>query len=919
MRRLLLALTLLLLPAAGLPAQETGRIVGRVVDARTGAGLSGVEVRIDGTELRAISGMDGRYLLAEAPVGMVSLRLETLGYGSKVLSGVAVPAGGTIEQNVSLDPQAIALETIEVGAAAERGSVRRALDEQRNANGIVSAIGMEQIARSPDGDAAAAMRRVSGVTVQDGRYVVVRGLGERYTTASLNGARIPSPEPERRVVPLDLFPSGLLQTITTAKTFTPDRAGDFSGALVDIRTRQFPAERTLTFSASLGWNNVLSGRTPPLPPRTGLEWLGFGGGSRALPPTVADAGDFRTTPDQVAINQMVDSFRNAWRGEARAARPNGSLGLSFGGTDPVLGRDVSYLLSGTWSLSQEANLDQVRAAAMAGPGGTTIEADRYEGSTGRESVLWGGLLNASTLLDSRTHVELNATYNRTADNEARTEFGSSENHGGLPLRIDRLRYVERSVWSSQLRATRDLDTRHRADVAFTWSGVTRNEPDRSEIVYAFDSDPATGEPLPPAWFSASNEGAVRTFGELSEYSIEAAGNVERRLGGVGTGHALKVGGLTRLTRRDADNRAYSISSGSLDRAGRELDPEEVFDGRFTSGSQSVFRVTPLGQGGSYSADDRLLAGYAMVELAFGAHARLIGGARIEHSRVDLTAQPTLGNAFVTSPAYTDVLPSLTLTFDLSDAQHLRFSATRTLARPEYREMAGVQYREVLGGDNVFGNPDLRRTLITNLDARWEWYPSAGEVLSLALFGKHFDDPIERVYLATSGTRVVTFLNADGARNYGVELEVRKRLGSWAEALDPWTVFANATVMRSRIRIGSSAASKTHDDRAMVGQAPWVLNAGITWQPEAGATSASLLLNHVGRRIVSAAEAPLPDVYEEARTGLDLSLRLPVAGAVSARLDAKNLLDSPHELTQGTVTRAYDHSGRVFSFGLSWQR
>src|SRR5688572_4665233 len=239
-------------------AQEaTGRITGRIVDARTGAGLADVGVQVVGvmpgvTSSGTTSGIDGRYSLPRLPAGTVTLHLRRLGYQAKTITGVFLPANGAVEQNVTLDPATVQLTATVVTADAERGTVSAALDQQRNATGIVSAVTSEQIQRSPDSDAAQAVQRVSGVTVQDGRYVFVRGLGERYTTTSLNGARMPSPEPERKVVPLDLFPAGLVQTITTSKTFTPDQPGDFSGATVDIRTREFPATRQFTYSMSTG-------------------------------------------------------------------------------------------------------------------------------------------------------------------------------------------------------------------------------------------------------------------------------------------------------------------------------------------------------------------------------------------------------------------------------------------------------------------------------------------------------------------------------------------------------------------------------------------------------------------------------------------------------------------------------------------
>ena len=898
---------------------RTGRVVGRVIDAQTGAGIVGVQLQVPETGAGTLSGVDGRYLINGVEAGRISLRVESLGYGSKIVTGITVPAGAAVEQNVSLEPKAVELDAIEVSAGAERGSVNRALDQQRTANAIVNAITAEQISRSPDGDAAAAMQRVSGVTVQDGRYVSVRGLGERYTTTSLNGARIPSPEPERKTVPLDLFPASLLQTITTSKTFTPDQPGDFSGAQVDIQTREFPAQRQLVYSLNIGYNDLVTGRHAPFAPTVGGEWFGFAGKQRQIPAVVRQAGTFEPPPSQADMNRMVGAFRNAWSASSEAGAPNVSGGFSLGGADPVFGRRIAYLFSGTYSRSDEVQADQIRSQALAGPGGTTLEIDRFRGTTGRTSVLWGGLVNLSTLVGQSSRFALNATYNRTADNEARTELGASENLGELPLRIDRLRFVERSVFSGQIKGEHELRDNMRADWSITASGVERNEPDRSEIVYAIQQDPATGAPLAPSWFSVSNEGAVRTFGALTENSVEAAANYLIGLGDPVSQRSLRLGGVVRATNRDANNEAFSISTSRLDQASREMAPEQIFDGRYSDTADNVFRVSPLSQGGSYDAEDRLAAGYAMLEFSFGERIRLIGGARVEQSTVRVTAQPAIGSAFVTEPSYTDVLPALSANIRLTGQQNLRLSASQTLARPEYRELAGIQYREVLGGDNVIGNPDLKRTLIQNLDARWEWYPSAGEVLSLGLFAKNFDNPIERVYLATSGTRIVKFVNAKRARNYGAEIELRKNLGSLTGALEPFTLFTNATVMKSDITIGTTEASKTNDQRAMVGQAPYVVNAGLTWATTSGTTSATLLYNVVGRRIESAAEAPLPDIYEEARNVFDLSLRLALTGAISAKMDARNLLDEPYKVTQGSVMREYYRAGRTISVGLSWTR
>ena len=896
--------------AAQQPAASTGRIVGRVVDATSGLGLTDVGVQVVGTTIGTMSGLDGRFTIMNVPAGTVTLQARRIGYQPKTITGLMLQVNGAVEQNIALASSAVSLASVVVTAEAERGTVSEALDQQRHATGIITSITSEQIARSPDSDAAQAVQRVSGVTVQDGKYVFVRGLGERYTTTSLNGARLPSPEPERKVVPFDLFPSGLLQSITTSKTFTPDQSGDFSGAQVNIRTKEFPATRQIAFSTTFGVNDAAMGTDLPSAPNAGKEWLALAGGDRGIPGGVKAFGNFDSrVPTSGDYASMVNGFRNAWTPSLHGGTPNGTMSLSVGGSDPLFGHPVGYAGSFTYSYGQEVRENEVRAYAE--PTGGTREIDRFVGSTGRSTVLWGGLLNLSTMIGNDSRLSFNNTYSRSADNEARRERGMSENLG-QELLVDRLRYVQRSIFSSQLAGEHQLADRHKLDWAVTGSGVTRVEPDRSEFVRVLPSDGG------PSYWLDGPEAAVRTFGDLSEQSINTSADYSWTFGSPERSHTAKFGGLMRYTSRDAVNNVYSIRAGNLPVADRQLGAEQIFDGRYTAGGSNPnsFMVTPLNQGGSYEARDLLGAGYGMLEYSLTDRLQLVGGARVEVSDVEVNAQPTVGAMQKSTPRFTDILPSLALNVKLTGDQNLRFSASQTLARPEYRELAPVQFRDVIGAENVIGNASLNRTLIQNADVRWEWYPEAGELLSVALFAKRFQDPIERVFLATSGTRIVTFLNAEEGRSVGIELEARKNLGFLAAPLAPVTVFANGTIMNSQITIGDDERL-AKEERAMVGQAPYVVNVGATYASEGG-TSATLLFNQVGRRIVAASQAPLPVTYEEPRGVLDFSLRFPIWQQLSGMLDARNLLDSQYLQTQGTVTRESYYAGRVFQIGLSWQ-
>jgi len=822
-----------------------------------------------------------------------------------------------VAQDVAIAAEVVQLAEISVSAAAERGTVNRALEEQRNAANIVSAVSAEQIDRSPDSDAGQAVQRVTGVTVQDGRYVIVRGLGERYTTTSLNGARIPSTEPDRKVVPLDVFPAGLLQGITTSKTFTPDQPGDFSGAQVDLRTREFPTGRVATLTSSVGVNTAIRDDTPQRAPRTGTEWLGFAGSERQLPDAAREAGTMAgmTQADRIPI---INSFRNAWNSRAGDPGLNGSLGLSVGGEDPVFGQPIGYIGSFSYSYNQEMRRDELRASAFPGP--TPDQAtpvNQYTGATGREAVLWGGLLNLSTRVSNSSKLSFNNSYTRTSDNEA-TELAGFYEQNAVDLALTRLTFVERSIRSHQLLGEHLLGERHFLDWSASATSVNRNEPDRSDLVYVAEDD--GGNLVPDFWFAA-NRSADRTFSTIDENGYEGSLNYRLYLGSPNQPTWIKLGGMGRAVDRDADNLIYNLTSTSLTEAERRASAEDIFSGFYAD--EGRLRLN-RGRDGRYTAEDRLVAGYLQSDIPVTSRIRILGGGRLEHSQIDVNTFVIQGQEEVLVPANletTDVLPALGITYFVNENQQFRVSATQTLSRPEYRELSPTNYFEILGGQRVFGNPDLERALIQNYDARWEWYPSSGETISLGAFYKHFKNPIERILVqnADGFSPDITFANADGADNYGVELEVRKRLDLLSERLRRFTLFGNVTLMQSEIDVGNEGLSSlTNPSRPMAGQSEYVVNAGLGYAADNGSLNATVLYNVAGPRLTEAGIFPLPDTYEQERHLLDVSVQFPVVQGLSAKLDGENLLDEPVVYLQGPVTRLRYKTGRIFTFGLKWE-
>jgi hypothetical protein len=895
-----------------LTATRPGRIVGRVVDASNGEPVPGAQVTIEGRVITAITEWSGRYALNAVPPGRYAVVVRAIGYAQKTVTDVVVPDGGAVPLTMTITAAAVQIAAVEVTAEMERGSVVQALNEQRSASGIVSAVTAEQIQKSPDSDAGQAVQRVSGVTVQDGRYVFVRGLGERYTTTSLNSARIPSPEPERKVVPLDMFPSGVLEAITTAKTFMPDQPGDFSGAQVNLRTREFDLGRVLSFSTTGSVNGAVNDGSLPVAPSVGPEWLGFAGAARALPADVKAAGNMSTL-SQSELQSMIGRFRNSWSARQGSGGPGGGFSASLGGEDGLLGGRLGYLASLSYGSGAEVRRDERRAVAIAsGTPGVALPLNAMRGSTGTASVLWGGILNLTTRLGQVSRISLNNTYTRSAENQATHLAGFNET-ANKDLAVTRLTFTGRSVASSQLLGQHLVGGRHLLDWALSASRVTRDEPDRSDLVDEVTIDSATGATQRTHWYGLSDPATRRTFSTLRETGYEGGVNFRLNIGLPSRQSYVKAGAGYRSTDRGADTRMYSISNLDLSDAERAAPPEQIF----TQTSRLWLVADP--NAGRYTASDALLAGYLQFAWALSERAQLIGGARVERSRIDvLTLRPDGSLAPPGRLRNTDLLPSLTLNVRLTETQNLRLSTSQTLSRPEYRELSPVAYRDVLGGLDVKGNSALRRALIRNFDARWEWYPHPGEVVSLAAFAKRFTDPIERVIVATTGFPTIGFVNADGANNYGVELETRKQLGFLAGALAPFTVFANATLMRSRIRPGNDTiASVSSANRPMVGQAGYVVNVGVGYSSTTGAATATLLYNVVGQRITAAGMTNVPDAYERPRDLLDLAVRTPLYGRTALKLDFKNLLDAPVLVTQGGVTQLRYRTGRTLSVGVTW--
>ncbi len=891
MKKIVLAL---LVPFSSVFAQ-TGQIVGRVLD-ESGQGLTSVGIQVVGTTTGVMSGVDGRYRL-RVNAGTTTLQVRRIGYTPKTITGIIVPNNGVIEQDIIMRVANVQLSAVNVTAVKENGSISSALNVQKNATNVTNAITSEQISRSPDGDAAQAAQRISGISVQDGKYLQVRGLSERYTTANLNGVRLPSPEPERKVVPLDLFPSSLLQEVNASKTFTPDQPGDFAGATVNIKTKEFPARKQLNYSMSVGANNRVLSNDLPFAPRAGGELFAVAGSARNMPTDLANA-NFLGTVTQTQMNNIIRSQRNVWAPEYRNGIGNSSLGISAGG-NTVLGKNIGYVLSGNYGYAEEVRSNEQIAVGNQGANNTVVPLTSLRGQTARVGVQWGGIVNLSTMLGQTSRFSLNTTFTRNADNEARVDGGFDENLADSISRTT-LRYVERGVVAITGQGDHQLSTNNKTSWSLTQSHTTRKEPDRSDIVYARNG--SNGYSL-----LTSLDGARRLYFNLQEQNV--VGQLDHALN-IGNRNIIKAGTYYRNTDRNTQAPIYAFIS----RANEVITTQSadvIFGKEQACATCNNINIQPIGQAGSYTANDVNMAGYVMSEWQLKDYMRMIVGGRIESANITVNTTTQGGFSVESSLQNTDVLPAFLLNTKLSDNTNFRFAISRTVTRPEYRELAPVTFRDVLGGVSVTGNSQLRRGLINNIDVRYEHFPTPNEIFSIGVFAKQFIDPIERVEQATSGAYQANFQNAITADNIGVELEARKQFFTFL------SLFTNITVMSSTVQLDASRGlTVTDNERPLVGQAPYVVNLGMTYSSLSGRTNATLLYNTVGDRIFAAGVIPLPNIVEKSRHMVDFTLKAPLGERANLKVDVRNILDARYRFMQGNLEREGYNVGRVVSLGVS---
>ncbi|HEX9637542.1 MAG TPA: TonB-dependent receptor [Acidobacteriota bacterium] len=890
------------------PAAPKGKIVGTVLDATNGMTLPTVSVEALGTGTVVHSDLDGKYVLELAPC-TYEVRFLFSDYPEQVIRGVQLSAGQVITVDAVLDPATVAYE-IEVSAELEPEQTSDAaqLLARRRAGVISDNVGADAIRKNADSDAAAVMERVTGVSVVGNQYVFVRGLGERYSNTVLNGSILPTTEPDKRVVPFDLFPAGLIENIQVVKSYTPDKPAEFAGGLVEIEPVSFPRQWTLNFSTSQGSNTETTFDTFMTYPGGDLDWLGFDDGTRSLPGVIPSEKVVRGSAASgrgftpAALEAFGESFSNVWEPSGSDALQNQSYSLFFGNTWKRIG--VVFSLSTSYK-NQHQFEDQTYYGVSSDR--LTVQND-YDFDISTTTARLGVVGNLSFRLTPNHTLALENFYSNKASNETRIFEGFNDDIR-TQIRNTRLRWVEENIRSTKFSGEHFLPdfASSRFDWHVTHSRAQLDEPDLREVLYEFN-------PVRNAFVLADeSQSGLRMFNQLDDTILEFGADWSLFFDQwQGLPALIKFGPLLVNRERDFSSRRFRFRPRNTIGVDLSLPPEQLFT---PANIGPVFELTEETRNtDTYAANQDITAFYGMVDLPFSRKLRLVGGLRVERSDQVVDTFDPFNPDFVGVQAAldnTDLLPGLNLIYGLRDDMNLRFGYSRSVNRPEFRELAPFEFTDVVGGRAVVGNPDLRRALIANYDVRWEWFPDPTEVYAVSFFYKDFTDPIERIVEPTAQLRT-SFTNALGARNAGLELELRKHLAS---GLD---IAGNYALVDSQIELEATAGQvQTSLERPLAGQSRHLFNLMLEQRIEALDFGARLLYNYVGRRITDVGSLGLPDIYEEDNSFLDAVFDKNLWNQLGIRFSVENLTDHPYVFTQGGQPQRLFKLGRTYALSFSY--
>ncbi len=925
-------------------------VTGKITDGESGEPLRGATVQVVEAKKGGYSDTKGVYRIKNVPPGKYTLKFSFVGYDVKTVENVVIEAGATKTIDILLAATSTTATEVVVEAERINDNAAALLAERQKAATVSDGISKEEISKLSDSDAGQSIKRVTGVTLVEGKFVYVRGVSDRYSNTTLNGASISTTEPDKKSFAFDMFPSDLLENVNVTKSFTPDLPGNFVGGLVQMNTIDFPQGFSVKVNAGIGANDQVTfadGQFVGYPPGP-TDWLGIDG-------TWRDAPAIPSTNDFAAMRSRVNA------GDPQAIQEYVAIGRGFNNqlmnttlsTAPVSGKG-GVSVTNTWDVAEESRLGVVASLNYGNnyglnrilrrgiqSDGTSLLFD-YAGRVTTSSTNLGLLANIAYKVGTQSTISWKNTYTLNSDDEGVYQYGKEVAQTQLRKNLS-YEFQEKRLLATSLSGEHNLAVASNllVDWKAGYSQSRRDQPDYRRFRYQKSEFAAPTDPLeieiPSTGFTTQGLGSAagRFYSELNEYARNLNLNGTLSLEAI----KIKVGGLHESKNRDFTSRSYTYvqaQNSTIDYSLLTYDPDStLIPNPIALFADSNFSEDRLGisedsrKRDSYTANETLWAGYAMVDIPFNLGSlpvRIITGARVESSVQLLNSFTATDEPVNVNLDVTDILPSLNIVVTPFENFNLRAAATQTLTRPSLREFAPFAFFDFQTQSTTQGNPNLTRALIQNFDFRAEWFPGPGEVLSASLFYKNFKNAIEETVFPSTSELIRSFANAQSdATNYGIELEARKNLSFISKDLQFLVLTANVALINSNITVLQGAVE---DNRRMWGQSPYTVNASISYFNPDWGTSLNLGYNIAGRRIIQVAQIGVyqiaeqykddgPHIYENPRDVIDFGVSQSI-GNWEIKGSVRDILNQELVWEQLGQVVASNLRGRGFSLGVSYK-
>ncbi len=895
--RSILTATLLIASFTGF--SQTVSIQGKVTDAKTGETIPGVKIMVEGQGKGAYTDFDGNYKVLDLSNGTYILTFKYDTYKVDTIRGIKVNNTEPTIVDVLLKSEFLELGPMQVSHTVVKESTSGLLQLQRNSLVAIDGISSETIKRSPDRSASDALKRVSGASIQDNKFAIIRGLNDRYNAAYLNGAPLPSSESDRKAFAFDIFPVNMLDNLTIVKTASPDLPGEFAGGIIQIKTKDIPTKTFHSFSLGGGYNTITTFKDQLTYQGGKTDWLGVDDGTRNIPSSIPSQADYpMLIGDQAAL---AKTFGYDWSLQNKSFMPNMSLQYSGGFAKKVKLGDFGLIGSLSYNRTNNYNETERRSYTdnqAGGSGASQIENDLFD-KVYSSQTLMGSMLNMSLKFNDKNKVSFKNLYSINADDRTilRTgEINPLESNPNL-LRSNARWFTGNNIYSGQLIGEHSsANDRLKLEWVGAYSNIVRTIPNLRRSIYTrlkYVNDPTDPNPYDTIYtaniagsnvgpdygggmFFSQNRENIASFNANLNWKLDTIANMATE---------IKFGGLFQYRNRDFQARqlgytTYGIPGGAVqfNQQLLYLPEDSIFQ------QQNMGLISP-GVGGfkltdgtkpsdAYNANSRIIAGYVAVDNKFGKMVRLNWGARVEHFTQNLTAKRSDQSDLVIATKKLDVLPSFNLIISPTKKQNIRLSGSQTLNRPEYRELAPFAFYDFNTQFVLAGNDSLKRARITNIDLRYEWFPGKSQILSGTFFYKFFENPIEQI-ARPDVSNEISYKNVPTAVNYGFELDMRAAIGSLfkADSASFWnnlTIYSNLGIIRSVVDVSQNIGTP-YQTRPLQGQSPYLFNGGIVYQDEKLNMTYTLNINRVGPRIYILGSIIQPDIWEKSRTFLDFQV------------------------------------------------